>query len=131
MLSQFDFQCWVNLTLTVEPIWLSMVSQFDSQCWVNLTLTVEPIWLSMLSQFDSHYCVNLLSMLSKFESIILQIPTLPGRILVSPVTQLVRSGQNDSIFSLSDISQLADMTILNWTHRRLNQSIKISALVHR
>ena len=43
-LSQFDSQCWFNLTLNVEPIWLnvepirlSMLSQFDSQCWVNLT----------------------------------------------------------------------------------------------
>ena len=53
MLSQFDSQCWVNLTLNVEWIWLSMLSQFDSQCWVNLTLNVEPTWLSMLSQLDS------------------------------------------------------------------------------
>ena len=50
MLSQFDSQCWVNLTLNVESIWLSMLSQFDSQCWVNLTHNVESIWLSMLSQ---------------------------------------------------------------------------------
>ena len=27
--------CWVNLTLNVESIWLSMLSQFDSQCWAN------------------------------------------------------------------------------------------------
>ena len=52
-LSQFDSQCWFNLTLNVEPFWLSMLSQFDSQCWVNLTLNVESIWLSTLSQFDS------------------------------------------------------------------------------
>ena len=59
MLSQFDSQCWVNLTLNVESIWLSILSQFDSQCWVNLTLNVESIWFSMLSQFDSQCWVNL------------------------------------------------------------------------
>ena len=32
--SQFDSQCWVNLTLNVE---------------LNLTLNVESIWLSMMS----------------------------------------------------------------------------------
>ena len=58
-LSQFVSQCWVNLTLNVESIWLSMLSQFDSQCWVNLTLSVESIWLSVLSQFDSQCWVNL------------------------------------------------------------------------
>ena len=45
VLSQFDSQCWVNLTLNVEPIGLSMLSHFDFQCWVNLTLNVETIWL--------------------------------------------------------------------------------------
>ena len=99
MLSQFDSQCWVNLTLNVESIRLSMLSQFDSQCWVNLTLNVESTWLSMLSQFDSQCWVNLtlnvesiwLSMLSQFDSNILQLPTLPGRILVPQVTQLFMS----------------------------------------
>ena len=57
-LSQFDSQCWFNLTLNVEPIWLSMLSQLDSQCWVNLNLNVESIWLSMLSQLDSQRWVN-------------------------------------------------------------------------
>ena len=37
MLSQFDSQCWVNLTLNVESTY--------SQCWANLTLNVESIWL--------------------------------------------------------------------------------------
>ena len=76
MLSQFDSQCWVNLTLNVESIWLSMLNQFDSQCKINLTPNVEPIWLSMLSQYDSNF---------------LHLPTLPGRDLVPPVTQLFRS----------------------------------------
>ena len=104
MLSQFDYQYWVNLNLNVEPIWLSMFSQFDSQCWVNLTLNVESIWLSMLSQFDSQCWVNLtlnvesiwLSMLSQFDSNILQLPTLPGRILVPQVTNFLC--QNDLFF---------------------------------
>ena len=48
-----------------------MLSQFDSQGWVNLSPKVESIWLLMLSQFDSN---------------ILQLPTLPGRILVPQVT---------------------------------------------
>ena len=36
-----------------ESIWILMLSQFDSQCWINLTLNVEPIWLSTLSQSNS------------------------------------------------------------------------------
>ena len=60
MLSQFDSQCWINLTLNVESIWLSMLSQFDSQC--------ESIWLSMLSQFDSQCESIWLSRLSQFDS---------------------------------------------------------------
>ena len=75
-LSQFDSQCWFNLTLNVEPIILSMLSQLYSQCSVNLTLNVESIRLSTLSQFDSN---------------ILQLPTLPGRILIPQVTQLFMS----------------------------------------
>ena len=76
MLSKFDSQCWVNLTLNVESIWLTMLSHFDSHCWVILTLNIESTWLSMLSQFDSQCWVNLnlnvesvwLSMLSQFDS---------------------------------------------------------------
>ena len=45
MLSQLDSHCWANLTLNVELIRLSMLSQFDSQCWVNKTLNVDSIWL--------------------------------------------------------------------------------------
>ena len=75
MLSQFDFQCRVNLTLNVESIWLSMLNQLDSQCWANLNLNVEQIRLSMLSQFHYQCWVNLainvesiwLSMLSQFD----------------------------------------------------------------
>ena len=137
MLSQFDYQCWVNMTLNVESIWLSMLSQFDSQSWVYLTLKVESIWLSKLSLFDSQCWANLtlnvepirLLMLSQFDSNILQLPNLPGRILVPQVTQIFFMSKWLT-FSLS-VSQLADITILNWTTRRLNQSIKISALVYR
>ena len=76
MLSQFDFQYWVNLTLNAELIWLSMLIQYDSLCWANvtlLTLNVELIWLLMLSQFDSKN---------------FQLLTFPGQIVVLPVTQL-------------------------------------------
>ena len=43
----------VSNWIIFESIGLSMLSQFDSQCWVNLTFNVESIWLPMLSQFDS------------------------------------------------------------------------------
>ena len=52
------------------------LSQIDSQYQVNLTLNIESIWLSISSQFDSN---------------ILQLLGILGRILVSPVTQLFRS----------------------------------------
>ena len=162
MLCQFDSQCWVNLTLNVESIWLSMLSQFDSQCWLNLTLTVESIWLSMLNQFNSQFGVNLtlnvesiwlsivsqfcsqcwvnltlnvesiwLSLLSQFETNILQLPNLPCRILVPPVTQLFRSKWLN-FFSQCTYHIL--QTWLFWTGRRhasSKQSIKISTLVYR
>ena len=53
--------------------WVSgeYLSQLDSQSRFNLTLNVEPIWLLMLSQFDSN---------------ILQLPTMQGRILIPQVT---------------------------------------------
>ena len=137
-MSQLDFQCWVNWTLNVESIWLSMLCQFDSQCWVNLTLNVESIWLSMLSQLDSQCWINLtlnvesiwLSMLSQFDSNILQLPTLPGRILVPKVTQLF---MNDLIFfSLCIIACRHNYSELDdATPQASNQSIKISALVYR
>ena len=66
-------------------------------------------------------------MLSQFDSNILQLPTLPGRILVPQVTQLFMS-KDLIFFSLCIIacrhnySELDDAT---------PQSIKISALVYR
>ena len=105
-LSQFDSQCWVNLTLNVEWIWLSMLSPFASQCWANLTRNVEPNWLSMLSQFDSecwsNFTLNVesiwLLMMIQFVSNILQLPTL----LVEFYFRLwiIFLCQNDLIFSL-------------------------------
>ena len=122
-LSHFDLKSWVTGGITIRPgqlsnwrifesILLSMLSQLDSQCWANFTLNVEPIILSMLSQFDSN---------------ILQLPNLPGRILVRQVTQLFMSKWLN-FFSLCIIacrhnySELDDAT---------PQSIKISALVYR
>ena len=58
-----------------------------------------------LSQIDSQYRVNIhvnsnwLSISSQYDSNILQLLGILGRILVPPATQLFRS--NDSIFSLS------------------------------
>ena len=135
MLSQFDFQYWANLTFNVEPIWLSMLNQFDSQCWANLTLNVDSIWLSMLIQFDSQCWSNLTlnvdpiwrSMLSQFDSKILQLPTLPGRILVPPVTQLFRSkwlnffSQWYIIACRHDFSELDDTTL-----QAINQDFSFS-----
>ena len=60
-------------------------------------------------------------MLSQFDSNILQLPTLPGRIFIPQVAQILC--QNDLIFFLSVYHCFADVTILNWTTRRLNQSI--------
>ena len=96
MLIQLDSQCWFNLALNVDSTWLSMLIQLDSQCWFNLTLNVDSTWLSMLIQLDSqrwaNYTLNVesirLLMLSQFDSNILQLPTLPGRILIPKVTQL-------------------------------------------
>ena len=138
MLTQFDSQCWVNLTPNVESIWLSMLTQFDSQCWVNLTLNVESIWLPMLSQFDSQCWVNLtlnvesiwLSMLSLFDYNILQLSTLPGRILVPQVTQLFRSKWLNFfcqciIDGRRDYSELADAT-----PQAINQDFGISIYIY-
>ena len=122
-----DSQCWVNLTLNVESIWLSMLSQFDFQCWVNLTLNVEPIWLSMFSQLVSQCWVNLTL---NVESIWLKY---------SPVTHF--GGSNFS--SASDSTFYVKMTyffspcIIACRHNYSElddatpQSIKISALVLR
>ena len=111
-LSQFNSQCWVNLTLNVDSIWLSMLIQFDSQCWFNLTLNVESIWLSMLSQFDSQCWVNLtlnvewiwISMLSQFDSqcwVNLTLNVESNCIKYSPVTHFAGSNfssASDSTF---------------------------------
>ena len=55
-------------------------------------------------------------MLSQFDSNILQLPTLPGRILVRQVTQLFMS--NDFFFLA--VYHSLQTTILNWTTQRLN-----------
>ena len=45
----------------------------------------------MLSQLDSNFESIKLLMLSQFDSNILQLPTLPGRILIPQVSQLFMS----------------------------------------
>ena len=89
MLSQFDSQYRVNLTLNIESIWLSISSQFDSQYRVNLTLNIESIWLSISSQFDSQYRVNLTQIFSNYSE---------SRVKFSFSPWLNFLGQNDSIF---------------------------------
>ena len=152
MLSQFQSQCWVNLTLNVESISISMLSQFDSQCWVNFNLNAESIWLSMLSQLDSQCWINLtlnvesvwLSILSQFDSqcwikLTLNVESIWFK--YSPVTHFAWSYfssasdstnflcQNDLIFfSLCIIAcryNYSEMDVAT------PQSIKISALVCR
>ena len=96
MLSQFDSQCWVNLTLNVGSIWLSMLIQFDSQCWFNLTHNIESIWLSMSSQFDSQCWVNLTQAFFSYSIYRVEFQfrkwlNFSARISVQPVTQLFMS----------------------------------------
>ena len=97
--SQIDSILRVNLTRHWASIWLYIESQFDSILRVNLTLYWESIWLDIEGQFDSILRVNLtrywesirLDIESQFDSNILQLLGIPGRILLPPVTQLLRS----------------------------------------
>ena len=99
--NHFDLKSWVSGGTKIRPgiptnwrifesTWLDIESQFDpgfrvigeylrqidSQYWGKSTLNIESNWISILSQIDSN---------------ILQLFTIPGRILVPPVTQLFRS----------------------------------------
>ena len=85
--SHFDLNSWVTGGTKIRPgevdnwrifesNWLNIVCQIDSTLRVKLTQHWESNWLNFKSQIDSN---------------ILQLPTLPGRILVPLVTQLFRS----------------------------------------
>ena len=106
MLSQFDSQCWVNLTLNVELIWLSMLSQFDFQCCVNLTLDVESTWLSLLSQFNSQCWVSLTLNVESIRLSMLSLNVESIWLKYSPVTHF--AGSNFS--SVSDSTFYVKMT---------------------
>ena len=59
-----------------ESNWLNIKIQIDSKLRAKLTRSWESNWLEVESLIDSN---------------ILQLLTLPGRIIIPPVTQLLRS----------------------------------------
>ena len=67
------------------------MSQIDSTLRVKLTQHWESNWLNIESQIDSTLKVKFTEHWESMDSNILQLPTLPGRILFPPVTQLFRS----------------------------------------
>ena len=91
--SQIDSILRTKWTQYWEPKWLDTESQNNSSFRVKLTRYWELNWLDIESQIDSILRVKLTRY---WESIRLKYsPITPGRILVSPVTQLFRS--NDFI----------------------------------
>ena len=87
--SHFDLKSWVTGGTKIQPGITSNWRMFESN-WLeienqndNSTLNSESIWISISSQFDSN---------------ILQLLGIPGRILVPPVTQLVRLKWLDFFF---------------------------------
>ena len=120
-----DPQCWANLTL--------LLSKLDSQCWVNLTLNVESIWLNVESIWRNVESIwfNVesirLLMLSQFYSNILQLPNLPGRILVRQVTQLFMSKWLNFFLSVCIIACRQNYSELNdSTPQSINQDFGFS-----
>ena len=117
-LSHFDIKSWVTcgtkirpgkLTQHWEPNWLNIESQTDSTMRVKLTQHWESKWLNIESQIDltlrvkltQHWESNWLNIESTIDWNILQLLTLPGRIIIGPVTQLLRSNlssASDSTF---------------------------------
>ena len=72
-------------------------SHFDLKSWVTGGTKIRPVIPSNWKIFES----NWLSISSQFDSNILQLLRITGRILVPPVTQLFRSKW--LIFSFSDL----------------------------
>ena len=97
--SQIDSTLIVKLTQHWESNWLNIESQIDSTLRVKLTQHWESNWLNIESQIGStlrvkltqHWELNWLNIVCQIDSNILQLLTLPGRIIISPVTQLLRS----------------------------------------
>ena len=90
-----NWQVWhsilrVKLTRYWESIWLnnqSQIDKFETRYW-------ESNWLDIESQINSIMRAKLsiwLSISSQFDSNILQLFGIPGKILVPPVTQHFRS----------------------------------------
>ena len=118
MKRHFDIKSWVTCWTKIrqgkvdnwkifESNWLNVNSQIDSTLRVKLTQHWEPNSLNIESQIHStlrvkftqhwesnwlkHWESNWLNIESQIDSNILQLLTLPGRIIIPPVTQLLRS----------------------------------------
>ena len=111
-LSHFDIKSWVTCGTKIRPgkvgnwrifesNWLNIKSQIYSTLRVYLTLTLRV-------KLTHHWESNWLIIESPIDSNILQLFTLPGRITISPVTQLLRSKW--LIFSLGALREK------NWDH---------------
>ena len=95
-LSHFDRKSWVNSGTKIRQgkvgnwnIWVKLTQTLR----VKLTQHWESNWLNIESQIDSTLRVKLTQHWDwrQIDSNILQLPTLLGRILVPPLTQLFRS----------------------------------------
>ena len=97
--SEIDSTLRVKLTQYWESNWLIIESQIGSALRVKLIHHCESNWLNIESQIDltlrvkltQHWESDWFNIESQIDSNILQLPTLPGWILVPPVTQLFRS----------------------------------------
>ena len=109
-LSHFDIKSSVTCGTKIQPgkvgnwrifesNWLNIESLIDSTLRVKLTQHWEPDWLNIDSQVDStlrvkltqHWESNWLNIGSQIDSNNFQLLTLPGRIIIPPVTQLLKS----------------------------------------
>ena len=94
-------------------------SHFDLKSWVTGGTKKRPGipgFIDIDSNIESQF--NLLSIFSQFDSNILQLLGIPGRILVLPVTQLL--GQNDSLlfFRCSAACDILRAWLEVWWHCR-------------
>ena len=96
--SQIGSTLGVKLTQHWESNWLNIESQVDSTLTVKLTQHWQSSWLNIESQVDStlrvkftqHWESSWLNIESQIEFNILQLLTLPGQIIVPPVTQRLK-----------------------------------------
>ena len=131
-LSHFDIKGWVTCGTKIrldkvgnwrifESNWFNIKSQIDSPLRVKLTQHWESSWLNIESQIDStlrvkltqQWVSNWLNIASSIDSNILQLLTLPNRIIIPPVTQLLRSKW--LIFSLGALrKKLSHFDLKSW-----------------